>query len=85
MIDELKMGMRVRWVEDPALIDQSVTKGCNILPDQPALIGPQTGRIIRMQKNKKTGDVKVCVKNEGLSMFHWLHADYACEIMSNAD
>jgi len=76
MIEEIRIGQFVKWTEQPHL-EGPVTPSM--------LIGKQTGEIIRIVKNKSTGQTRICVRNCQQKMFHWIEAEGACELLSPAN
>lgn len=75
MIEELRVGSFVTWVEQPHL-DQNGNPS--------TLVGRQFGEIIRLRKNLKTKATFVCVRNTQSKTFHWIEAEGACELLSPA-
>lgn len=75
MIDILRVGAFVTWVEEPHLEGP-------IMPS--TLLGPQFGQIIALKKNTKLQVSFVCVKNTKSKTFHWIEAEGACELLSPA-
>lgn len=77
MIEEIRIGQFVSWIEEPHLEGQ-------IKPS--TLIGKQVGEIIRIVKNKKSGSARVCVRNcKDRKMYHWIEAETACDLLSPAN
>lgn len=75
MIEELRVGSFVTWVEKPHLTSDG----------QPStLIGRQFGEIIRLRKNLKSKATFVCIRNTQSKTFHWIEAEGACELLSPA-
>jgi hypothetical protein len=75
MIEELRIGSFVTWVEEPHL-EGPITPS--------ALVGRQYGEIIRLKKNTRLKATFVCVRNTQNNAFHWIEAEGACELLSPA-
>lgn len=75
MIEELRVGKFVTWVEQPRL-EGPITPS--------ALIGPQFGEIIALRRNTRLKVTFVCVRNTKSNTFHWIEAEGACDLLSPA-
>lgn len=75
MIEELRIGAFVTWVEQPHLTSEGH-------PSE--LVGRQFGEIIRLRKNLKSKATFVCIRNTQSKTFHWIEAEGACELLSPA-
>lgn len=76
MIDQLAIGMRVRWVENPNFDLERMKPGM--------MVGPQVGEIKKIKFNQKTKVTAVCVMNKDRKHFHWMEAESACEVLEIA-
>lgn len=76
MIEELRVGSFVTWVEEAHLDPATGAPS--------TLVGRQFGEIIRLRKNLKTKATFVCVRNTQSKTFHWIEAEGACELLSPA-